>query len=118
MNKHKWYNEIVAWAMGCQIEQSLEKASGWTDWHDVVTPTFYKSGAEFRIKATVKEPKMGRCLICHSKVNLDEEMPQPKEKKYLYVFHNVAEGKYELGNAPHPAMQHRPIIGKIEVQDD
>ena len=113
MNKHKWYNEIVAWAMGCQIEQSLEKASGWTDWHDVVTPTFYKSGAEFRIKATVKEPKMGRCLICHSKVNLDEEMPQP-EKKYLYMY-NASNGNVQMRQE---YIVSRNYLGKIEVQDD
>ena len=50
MTKHKWHKEIKAWADGAEIEQTLEKASGWTDWHDVVTPVFYTKGAEFRIK--------------------------------------------------------------------
>jgi len=116
MNKHKWYNEIVAWAMGSEIEQSLENASGWTDWHNVVTPTFYTSGAEFRIKPIVKEPKTGRCLICHSKVNLDEEMPQPKEKKYLYVY--IFNGTAMLTETHSGAASGGRYMGKIEVQDD
>ena len=100
MTQHKWAKEIHAWADGAEIEQSLENASGWTDWHNVVTPTFYTSGAEFRIKQ------------------------QPKEKKYLYVYQLGFE--FKLSPLKKELMQFSAgdragdfkYVGKIEVQDD
>lgn len=49
--KHKWYNEIVAWAGGEKIE--VCKAGVWyqTDY-----PDFHHTGLEFRIKPQPKEP--------------------------------------------------------------
>lgn len=86
--KHKWHDEIVAWAGGTEIE--VCKAGVW---YETDYPDFHHTGLEFRIK------------------------PQPKEKKYLYVFHNLDECKYEIGALPHPQMNYKPIIGKIEVLD-
>ncbi len=107
MSKHKWAKEIHAWADGAEIEQSLENASGWTDWHNVVTPTFYTSGAEFRIKQQPVE------------VVASGQPFRFKEKKYLYVYkgqgyqYNLSSEKYATGSAYMGA-----YIGKIEVQDD
>jgi hypothetical protein len=56
MNKHKWYNEIVAWAMGCQIE---EFAYG--EWEERDQPKWHLN-YQYRIK------------------------PQPKQPKYLYFY--------------------------------
>ena len=91
MAKHKWHKEICAWADGAVIEQTLEKASGWTDWHDVVTPTFYTSGAEFRIK------------------------PQPKEPKYLYVINNW--GSLRLSETKELRLN-ESYVGKIKLEID
>ena len=88
MEKHKWYNEIVAWAGGAEIE--CRRGTG--VWYSVDCPEFNNvTDIQFRIK------------------------PQPKEKKYLYVVlqHNGfvrlatsnAVGGYEV------------LMGKIEVQD-
>ena len=87
MAQHKWHKEIKAWADGAEIEAL--KAGIWftTDY-----PAWDGGEYQFRIK------------------------PQPKEKKYLYVYNR--DGKYELGGEPHPAMHYCPIIGKIEVLDD
>jgi len=89
MTQHKFYNEIVAWAMGCQIE---EFACG--VWEERDQPKWHLN-YQYRIK------------------------PQPKEKKYLYVYkghgyqYNLSSEKYATGSAYMGA-----YIGKIEVQDD
>jgi len=104
MTQHKWHKEIKAWADGAEIEQSLENASGWTDWHNVVTPTFYTSGAEFRIKQQPVE------IVASG---------QPfrfKEKKYLYVY--IFNGTAMLTETHSGAASGRRYMGKIEVQDD
>ena len=89
--KHKWHDEIVAWAKGCQIEAL--KAGIWfgTDY-----PQWDDDGCKFRIK------------------------PQPKQKKYLYVWHELNYGKaYITANV---SASNVPAgyayLGKIEVQDD
>lgn len=56
MNKHKWANEIIAWAKGAEIEY----LDG-TEWAVAYSPV-WDEGAQYRIK------------------------PQPKEKKSLYVY--------------------------------
>ena len=88
-NKHKWYNEIVAWAGGAEIEAKEKVFGEWLSINDV--PNWNEERLEFRIK------------------------PQPKQKKYLYAVlqHNGfvrlatsnAVGGYEV------------LMGKIEVQD-
>ena len=105
MTQHKWHKEIKAWADGAEIEQSLENASGWTDWHNVVTPTFYTSGAEFRIKQQPVE------------VVASAHAFRFKEKKYLYAYIDTRFGKIEF-STEWDKTSAMPLIGKIEVQDD
>ena len=107
MNKHKWYKEIQAWSEGAEIEEF-----SYGVWEERDQPKWHLN-YQYRIKATVKEPKTGRCLICHSKVNLDEEMPQP-EKKYLYMY-NASNGNVQMRQE---YIVSRNYLGKIEVQDD
>ena len=59
VQKHKWYNEIVAWASGAIIE-SKDVATG--VWEEVDPYWETDDEYEYRIK------------------------PQPKESQYLYVF--------------------------------
>ena len=85
--KHKWHDEIVAFANGIEIEV---KHQGY-EWEKADNLIYIDNDkVQYRIK------------------------PQPKEKKYLYVYNR--DGKYELGGEPHPIMNYCRIIGKIEVQ--
>jgi hypothetical protein len=54
--KHKWYNEIVAWASGAEIENRFGNT-----WVECKVPQWGEQ-TEYRIK------------------------PQPKEPQYLYVY--------------------------------
>ena len=54
--KHKWHDEIVAWAGGQKVEECKAGI-----WYETDYPDFNAKGHEFRIK------------------------PQPKQKKYLYA---------------------------------
>jgi hypothetical protein len=131
MMKHKWHDEIVAWAGGAEIEQTLEKADGWTDWHDVVTPTFYTKGAKFRIK-----PQQVPYWLCCGDIDrghknhhhqatyfgtADEHSKRcggtvtQKEPKYLYVVNNW--GSIRLSSTKELQLNEY-CIGKIEVQND
>jgi len=94
MTQHKWAKEIHAWADGAEIEQSLENASGWTGWHIVVTPTFYTSGAEFRIK------------------------PQPKEPQYMYVYRCTADSEFRLHEDGNMEGSRWKLKGKIKLEVD
>jgi hypothetical protein len=49
--KHKWYNEIVAWANGAEIE-----SNGGCGWFRDASPDWNDDDYEFRIKPSVKEP--------------------------------------------------------------
>jgi len=89
-NRHKWYNEIVAWAMGCQVEEF-----SYGVWEERDQPKWHLN-YQYRIK------------------------PQPKEKKYLYVWHELNYGKaYITANV---SASNVPAgyayLGKIEVKDD
>ena len=57
MNKHKWYNEIVAWAEGKPIQYKIRNKSVWNDWQDSTysnIPSF-NGDIQFRVKPnTVK----------------------------------------------------------------
>jgi len=91
MTKHKFYNEIVAWASGAEIE-FLSEGYGW---QDAGIPEWYED-SNYRIKQ------------------------QPKEPKYLYVWHELNYGKaYITANV---SASNVPAgyayLGKIEVQDD
>jgi len=53
MAQHKWYNEIVAWASGAEIEMKFPD----TDWMQNMNLMWDLGNAEFRIKPTPKEPQ-------------------------------------------------------------
>jgi hypothetical protein len=84
--KHKWHDEIVAWAGGAEIEAKEKVFGEWLSINDV--PNWNEERLEFRIK------------------------PQPKEKKYLYVYYR--DKVYFLQDKD---ASNRYYIGKIEVQD-
>jgi hypothetical protein len=91
MMKHKWHDEIVAWAGGAEIE-SREGNSGWWVTNN---PGWYEE-IEYRIK------------------------PQPKQPKYLYVWQELNYGKaYITASSNHScAPAGHGYVGKIEVNDD
>ena len=95
MTQHKWHKEIKAWAMGCQIE-----ACSTGIWFETDYPEWHSGDHQFRIK------------------------PQPKEKKYFYVYQLGFE--YKFSPLKKELMQFSAgdragdfkYVGKIEVQDD
>lgn len=97
MKQHKWYNEIVAWASGAEIEMRWTNGEIHDKWRDVHNGFNWNSDlAEFRIK------------------------PQPKEPKYLYAIQTDPVGAFggEIRLIPAGQMFSGTLIGKIEVQDD
>ena len=95
MTQHKWHREIKAWADGDEVEYRLERHDGWSDWKSVDEPfglTWYKEGAEYRIK------------------------PQPKEPQYLYVYGNEAATTVSLEKAEH--CNGIPLKAKIKLEQD
>jgi hypothetical protein len=92
MKQHKWHKEIKAWADGAEIEF---KVGGEGEWMLLKGTPYWECESDlFRIK------------------------PQPKEPQYLYVYKR--DGRFELGDAPHKAlnMWHTQIIGKIKLEED
>ena len=91
--KHKWHDEIVAWAGGAEIEYKQHEFGPWLD---LLIIDWESNCLEYRIK------------------------PQPKEPKYLYVWHELNYGKaYITANV---SASNVPAgyayLGKIEVQDE
>ena len=88
MTKHKWHDEIVAWASGAEIEYNNVDSDGWLLDRN---PQWDDSNFNFRIK------------------------PQPKQPKYLYYYRRI-DGIYisEYPTISNPHM----FIGRIEVQND
>jgi hypothetical protein len=94
MTKHKWHDEIVAWAGGAEIQykNKFDPDDAW----DI-------------------EVEMGSNW--NSKVWVFRIKPQPKQPKYLYVY--TYAGEYILGlEKAKEDYCGREFIGKIEVQDD
>ena len=91
MQKHKWYNEIVAWAMGAEIEVLSNNDT----WGVQKKPTWAKE-CEYRIK------------------------PQPKEPQYLYCFIQSGDDTVRTSLSMLPRYKNDMLIGKIklEVDDD
>ena len=89
MKQHKWHKEIKAWADGAEIEVCKTGT-----WYGTDYPNFHDS-VEFRIK------------------------PQPKEKKYLYVYRTNKGVEFGLSFIPDGYLSSdMNFVGKIEVQDD
>ena len=85
--KHKWHDEIVAWAGGAEID-----AKSADNWFTDDYPSWNNSDYEFRVK------------------------PQPKEKKYLYVYKDSV-GKLVFIQDD-LTINGWILFGKIEVLDD
>lgn len=69
--KHKWHDEIVAWAAGKEIEYRWEDQhkKQWSEWETCERPKFYYFNYEFRIKPTPKESEFAHIpywLCCGS----------------------------------------------------
>ena len=94
MKQHKWHKEIKAWADGAELQykNKFDPDDTW-DTEVEMEPEWNSKVWEFRIK------------------------PQPKEKKYLYVYHKNG---FPLDISPVKwfSYQGYEYLGKIEVQND
>jgi len=62
MNKHKWYNEIVAWAEGKTIQFRYKSNSfKWKDFDFEPTPPFNNVDLEFRVKPNTVKYRLYLC---------------------------------------------------------
>lgn len=86
VQKHKWYNEIVAWASGAEIEYYSN--SVWLPWHEHVG---WFDEYEYRIK------------------------PQPKKPQYLYVYRTSTNGQIEY-RLYHDINAGGVLLGKIKLE--
>ena len=90
--KHKWYNEIVAWAGGAEIE--FKSYNGY--WIPTTRPK-WDLDFEYRIK------------------------PQPKETQYLYAWKNTYSGNEFFTSeyfSPENDGCNFKYIGKIKLEQD
>ena len=89
MNKHKWHDEIVAWASG----EEIEWRRGIDDWQPKLHEYWYTDDdLEYRIK------------------------PTPKEPQYLYVMESGSSySLFDSPTHPHPKVK---CIGKIKLEQD
>ena len=88
--QHKWYNEIVAWANGAEIETRQMFEGEWLEWEINSSPDWFTyEGREYRIK------------------------PQPKEPQYLYIYGKGMGIELTLGQ-----LEDRTLIGKIKLEVD
>ena len=134
--KHKWHDEIVAWAGGAEIEAKEKIFGEWLSINDV--PNYYHDSPnwnEERLEFRIKPQQVPYWLCCgdidrghknhHHQATCfgtaDEHSKRcggtvaPKAKKYLYFYRRV-DGMY-ISEYP-PTDTPHSCIGKIEVQDD
>ena len=90
--KHKWHEEIKAWADGAEIEYKNSFDPTISGWQTVANPDWVGLEFKFRIK------------------------PQPKQPKYLYAY--IFNGTAMLTETKAGAANGGRYIGKIEVNDD
>ena len=91
MTKHKWYNEIVAWASGAEIEFRLPTGT-WKLCDASEEPPQWLENVEYRIK------------------------PQPKEPQYLYVYADI--GGIDITSDKNFATKDMQYLGKIKLEVD
>lgn len=85
MQKHKWYNEIVAWASGAEIEFK-DPLQGWSECKNLS----WTENAIYRIKPQPKEPQY---LYVYNRNNwIGLSVVKPSAKDEIYV------GKIKLEN--------------------
>ena len=92
--KHKWHDEIVAWAGGAEIEFSYSKKNGVNVWMEAAAP-LWNCGEDYIYR--IKPQDICKCQ-------------KQKEKKYLYVVRE----RYGLSISEHA----ENYIYKFEVQDE
>lgn len=91
MTKHKWANEIIAWAMDADTVECryLNEDSEWGE-NKVGIELFGNAYYEFRIK------------------------PQPKEKKFLYAYQSANNVVFSISKQ----VGNQFYLGRIEVQNE
>jgi len=92
--RHKWYNEIVAWASGAEIESYA--GLGDEIWDDEPYPDWNHTVLKFRIKPTPKEPQY----------------------LYLYVFADLADWEATRISVFNCKKDYETYIGKIKLEGD
>ena len=97
MTKHKWHDEIVAWAGGAEID--AKSADNWFTDDD---PSWNNSDYVFRIKP----PDIYKCQ--------KQTCSALKEKKYLYAFQSGWSVVFSIVRNENSQF----YLGKIEVLDD
>ena len=129
--KHKWHDEIVAWAGGCEIEYTWREGGGW---YLVTSLSTFESellNVEFRIK-----PQQVPYWLCCGDIDrghknhhhqatyfgtADEHSKrcggtvEQKQPRYLYVVNNW--GSIRLSSTKELQLNEY-CIGKIEVVND
>jgi hypothetical protein len=60
MNKHKWYNEIVAWAEGKTIQYKATNGI-WKDCNFINIPPSFNGEFEFRVKPNTVKFRLYEC---------------------------------------------------------
>ena len=131
VQKHKWYNEIVAWASGAEIEQ-YHSILGWIAF-DGHRDHFFEAN-EYRIKpqpkCTVKDCQNhvneGKfigdlCAPCWDYLTngkgIHSQAYRNAQNKYLYVYEKN-NNFFVYNESPIGAPAHWQYFGKIEVQND
>ena len=95
MKRHKWYNEIVAWAIGADIEYTYDDISTSSYWITALeTPNWNCELYKFRIK------------------------PQPKEPQYLYVYKRLNGGNICFSEKNNWCQKTFLYLGKIKLEVD
>lgn len=93
VQKHKWYNEIVAWASGAEIEFAYSVVSDFAVWNTRQNQDWDDARFIFRIK------------------------PQPEEPQYLYVYRTSTNGQIEY-RIYHDKDAAGALLGKIKLEQD
>lgn len=88
MAKHKWANEIKAWADGAEIEFLSESC-----WFDADNPE-WNEDTQYRVK------------------------PQPKEPQYLYAYEKIDNGNIQFSPRLQIHGSAFEYIGKIPLIED
>ena len=123
MKQHKWYNEIVAWASGAEIEYKFHTVK---EWRDIDEPQWDVDGYEYRIKPQPKEDvgeKLSKQI--KSMLNQIEEFIsknentklQFKEPQYLYAYEDLQWDLYSYKLCRRKG-EFGTYIGKIKLEDE
>ena len=94
MAKHKWHNEIVAWANGADIEYAL---TGIFRWHETSNPHWDDLRLSFRIKPPVKDSEYLYVYISPTTGNLAFSLEKSEQISYGENMQNMGDvNKFEI----------------------